>query len=118
MYRTAFLAAVLVCVAPVLLLVASLVHLSLPALHPLCRHASSALLPPAAAHALRVLANSFMLAAFGIWVINFRLSFLNRPAQEGRAAKHVSPIPFVGSFFVTLAGVLGYGSPTLIFGRP
>jgi hypothetical protein len=103
MYRAAFLGTVLLCLTPALVLVAS-------ALHPPVLHAS---LPPVVDHALTVLASIAMLAALGTCLINRRLMSLNASAQEGLAAKHVSPIPFVGSFFVVLGGVLGYGSTWL-----
>jgi hypothetical protein len=101
MYRAAFLGTVLLCVTPVLVLVASTLHVPL-------LHASP---PPVVDRALTVLACLAMLAAFGICVVNRRLTSFNR------AEKHVSPIPFVGSFLVVSGGVLGYGSlPLAIFG--
>jgi hypothetical protein len=101
MYRAAFLGTVLFCITPVLVLIASVLHVPL-------LHASP---PPQLDRVLTVLACLAMFAAFGICMINRHLTSLNRPE------KHVSPIPFVGSFLVVSGGVLAYGSlPLAIFG--
>jgi hypothetical protein len=85
---------VVLCVAPVFLLVASAIHVPLHPLH----------VPRALDGVLTALGALAMLAALAVCVLNRRLSSLDRPA------KHVSPVPMVGTFLVVIGGLLGYGS--------
>jgi hypothetical protein len=103
MNRLAFLLAVALCVAPVFLLIASVLRLPLLHLH----------LSPVVGGAPTLIAALAMLGALGVCLLNRRLVSLNRPARDGLPAKHVSPIPFVGSFLVVSGLAFGYGALAL-----